>query len=145
MDMGGYVIIVNADKVIMTGNKMSQKLYRSHPTAKPGTLKTENFKQLNQVCCVCPAEQSPAISSITAWRHWSSAGDCFGVATLYFSCRICAVPAVCIMCSAIALLSGFHGSLQVHAFMLHMSLNLLWAYLTIIDASVHRRDQYDSF
>lgn len=49
MDMGGYVIIINADKVIVTGNKTNQKLYRSHPTAKPGTLKTENFKQLNQV------------------------------------------------------------------------------------------------
>lgn len=49
MDMGGYVIIINADKVVVTGNKVNQKLYRSHPTAKPGTLKTENFKQLNQV------------------------------------------------------------------------------------------------
>lgn len=48
MDMGGYLIVINADKVIVTGNKTNQKLYRSHPTAKPGTLKTENFKQLNQ-------------------------------------------------------------------------------------------------
>lgn len=49
MDMGGYVIIINADKVTVTGNKFNDKLYRSHPTAKPGTLKTETFKQLNEV------------------------------------------------------------------------------------------------
>ena len=54
MDMGGYVIIINADKVVVTGNKVNQKLYRSHPTAKPGTLKTENFKQLNQVSILLP-------------------------------------------------------------------------------------------
>ena len=50
MDMGGYVIIINAEKVTVTGNKFNQKLYRSHPTAKPGTLKVETFKQLNEVC-----------------------------------------------------------------------------------------------
>ena len=49
MDMGGYVIIVNAEKVTVTGNKFNAKLYRSHPTSKPGTLKTETFKQLNEV------------------------------------------------------------------------------------------------
>lgn len=50
MDMGGYVIIINAEKVTVTGNKFNDKLYRSHPTAKPGTLKTETFRQLNEVC-----------------------------------------------------------------------------------------------
>lgn len=56
MDMGGYVIIINAEKVTVTGNKFNQKLYRSHPTAKPGTLKTETFQQLNEVraCPVMP-------------------------------------------------------------------------------------------
>ena len=49
MDMGGYVIIVNAEKVTVTGKKFTDKLYRSHPTARPGTLKTETFKQLQQV------------------------------------------------------------------------------------------------
>ncbi|KAL3131132.1 Plastid ribosomal protein L13 [Trebouxia sp. C0009 RCD-2024] len=48
MDMGGYVIIINAEKVTVTGNKFNDKLYRSHPTAKPGTLKTETFRQLNE-------------------------------------------------------------------------------------------------
>jgi large subunit ribosomal protein L13 len=30
VDTGDYVIIVNADKVVLTGNKWSQKLYRWH-------------------------------------------------------------------------------------------------------------------
>ena len=49
MDMGGYVIIINADKVVVTGDKFNQKLYRSHPTSKPGTLKVETFRQVNEV------------------------------------------------------------------------------------------------
>ncbi|KAL0047342.1 hypothetical protein WJX82_001017 [Trebouxia sp. C0006] len=48
MDMGGYVIIINADKVTVTGNKFNDKLYRSHPTSKPGTLKVETFRQVNE-------------------------------------------------------------------------------------------------
>lgn len=74
MDMGGYLIVINADKVIVTGNKTNQKLYRSHPTAKPGTLKTENFKQLNQVtisaCCwsgshhLCWKAEAKLVSSL---------------------------------------------------------------------------------
>jgi large subunit ribosomal protein L13 len=48
MDMGQYVIVINAEKVQVTGNKFNDKLYRSHPTARPGTLKTETFKQLQQ-------------------------------------------------------------------------------------------------
>ena len=35
VDTGDYVIIVNADKVVLTGNKWSQKLYRWH-TGYPG-------------------------------------------------------------------------------------------------------------
>jgi len=43
------VIIINADKVTVTGNKFNDKLYRSHPTSKPGTLKVETFRQVNEV------------------------------------------------------------------------------------------------
>lgn len=35
VDTGDYVIIVNADKVVLTGNKWDQKLYRWH-TGYPG-------------------------------------------------------------------------------------------------------------
>lgn len=45
MDTGGFVIVVNADKVRVTGKKRSQKLYRRH-SGRPGGMKTETFAQL---------------------------------------------------------------------------------------------------
>ncbi|MDG2989608.1 50S ribosomal protein L13 [Candidatus Synechococcus calcipolaris G9] len=45
MDTGDFVIIVNADKVAVTGKKRSQKLYRRH-SGRPGGMKTETFSQL---------------------------------------------------------------------------------------------------
>ena len=47
MDVGDFVIVVNADKVIVTGNKTSQKLYRRH-SGRPGGMKTETFEQLQR-------------------------------------------------------------------------------------------------
>ena len=44
-----YVVILNAEQVEVTGRKNKQKLYRSHPTARPGTLKTETFEHLQEV------------------------------------------------------------------------------------------------
>lgn len=38
VDTGDYVIIVNADKVVLTGNKMENKMYRHH-TGWVGGLK----------------------------------------------------------------------------------------------------------
>ncbi len=45
MDIGDFVIVVNAEKVAVTGNKNSQKLYRRH-SGRPGGMKTETFDQL---------------------------------------------------------------------------------------------------
>lgn len=45
MDTGGFVIVVNAEKVTVTGKKRSQKLYRRH-SQRPGGMKTETFAQL---------------------------------------------------------------------------------------------------
>lgn len=45
MDTGDFVVIVNADKVVVTGKKQSQKLYRRH-SGRPGGMKTETFAQL---------------------------------------------------------------------------------------------------
>ena len=45
MDTGDFVIIVNADKVRVTGKKRNQKLYRRH-SGRPGGMKTETFAQL---------------------------------------------------------------------------------------------------
>eukprot|EP01024_Parvocaulis_polyphysoides_P034942 TRINITY_DN3093_c0_g1_i3.p1 TRINITY_DN3093_c0_g1~~TRINITY_DN3093_c0_g1_i3.p1 ORF type:complete len:215 (+),score=20.81 TRINITY_DN3093_c0_g1_i3:1147-1791(+) len=47
MDMGDYIIVINAEKVTVSGNKSSQKLYRRH-TTRPGSMKVENFTQLQQ-------------------------------------------------------------------------------------------------
>ncbi|MGL5922611.1 50S ribosomal protein L13 [Chroococcidiopsis sp.] len=45
MDTGDFVIVVNADKIKVTGKKRSQKLYRRH-SGRPGGMKTETFAQL---------------------------------------------------------------------------------------------------
>jgi large subunit ribosomal protein L13 len=45
LDTGDFVIIINAEKVDVTGKKRSQKLYRRH-SGRPGGMKTETFAQL---------------------------------------------------------------------------------------------------
>ena len=45
IDTGDHVIVVNAEKVVVTGKKSSQKLYRRH-SGRPGGMKTETFNQL---------------------------------------------------------------------------------------------------
>lgn len=48
MNMGGYVVVVNAEKVLVTGRKTDQKMYRRH-SGRPGGLKEETFRQLQKV------------------------------------------------------------------------------------------------
>lgn len=38
LDMGDNVVIINAEKILMTGNKLQKKMYRRH-SSKPGSLK----------------------------------------------------------------------------------------------------------
>ncbi len=45
VDTGDYVIIVNADKIAVTGNKMKQKIYKHH-TGYPGGLKEITLEKL---------------------------------------------------------------------------------------------------
>jgi large subunit ribosomal protein L13 len=45
LDTGDFVIVVNAEKVRVTGKKGSQKLYRRH-SGRPGGMKTETFDKL---------------------------------------------------------------------------------------------------
>jgi large subunit ribosomal protein L13 len=45
LDTGDFVIVINAEKVAVTGKKSSQKLYRRH-SGRPGGMKTETFNQL---------------------------------------------------------------------------------------------------
>ena len=44
-DTGDYVIIINAEKVQVTGNKFKDKIYYSH-TGFPGGIKEINFQKL---------------------------------------------------------------------------------------------------
>ncbi|MEH1874428.1 50S ribosomal protein L13 [Nostoc sp.] len=45
LDTGDFVIIINAEKVAVTGKKRTQKLYRRH-SGRPGGMKTETFAKL---------------------------------------------------------------------------------------------------
>ncbi len=45
IDTGDYVIVINAEKVRLTGNKSNQKVYRHH-TGFPGGLKSISYEEL---------------------------------------------------------------------------------------------------
>jgi large subunit ribosomal protein L13 len=45
LDTGDFVVVINAEKVSVTGKKRSQKLYRRH-SGRPGGMKTETFAKL---------------------------------------------------------------------------------------------------
>lgn len=47
MSMGDYVIVLNADKITVTGNKTKDKMYHRH-TGYPGGIRTSSFEQLLQ-------------------------------------------------------------------------------------------------
>lgn len=47
LDTGDFVIVVNAEKVAVTGKKRTQKVYRRH-SGRPGGMKTESFAKLQQ-------------------------------------------------------------------------------------------------
>ena len=44
LDTGDHVVVINAEKVKLTGRKDQQKLYRRH-TGYPGGLRTEEFRK----------------------------------------------------------------------------------------------------
>ncbi len=45
VDTGDYVVVINADKVRVTGRKATDKMYHSH-SGYPGGLKSISFEQL---------------------------------------------------------------------------------------------------
>ncbi len=45
MDVGDHVIVINADKVVFTGNKLEEKVYRRH-TGYIGNMKEETAKEV---------------------------------------------------------------------------------------------------
>ena len=44
VDVGDFVIVVNADKIVLTGNKLEQKTYKYH-TGYPGGLREIPYKK----------------------------------------------------------------------------------------------------
>lgn len=47
LDTGDYVVIVNAEKVLVTGNKVEKKIYYRH-SLYPGGLKSVNYRRMLQ-------------------------------------------------------------------------------------------------
>ena len=45
LDVGDYVIVINADKIAVTGNKLSQKMYYRH-SGYPGGLRVTNLQTM---------------------------------------------------------------------------------------------------
>lgn len=48
VDTGDHVIIINAKKLVLTGNKLNDKMYRRH-SGYPGGLKEVPYKKLMQI------------------------------------------------------------------------------------------------
>ena len=48
VDTGDHVIIINAEKLVLTGNKLNAKVYRRH-SGFPGGLKEIPYKKLMQI------------------------------------------------------------------------------------------------
>ena len=47
LDTGDFVVVVNAEKIQVSGNKPEQKLYRRH-SGRPGGMKVETFSSLQE-------------------------------------------------------------------------------------------------
>jgi len=48
VDCGDFVVVVNAEKIKVTGNKFEDKKYYTH-SLYPGGLKTKTFKDMNAI------------------------------------------------------------------------------------------------
>lgn len=72
MDMGAYVIVINAEQVTVTGTKADDKLYFRHVNGRPGSWKSETFNQLQRV-----SDRGEGDTSGTLGQGWEE-----GVSTL---------------------------------------------------------------
>ena len=54
-EVGDYVVVINADKIVLTGNKPREKLYHRH-SGYVGGLKTVNFEKLIEKHPTSPLE-----------------------------------------------------------------------------------------
>lgn len=55
-EMGDYVIIINADKITVTGGKEQKKIYYKYTTGFVGSLKAHTFEKLLQKHSTQPLE-----------------------------------------------------------------------------------------
>jgi hypothetical protein len=49
--MGAFVIVINSEKVVVTGKKFDDKTYFRHVNGRPGSYSMESFKHLQAVSC----------------------------------------------------------------------------------------------
>ena len=62
MDMGAFVVVINAEKVQVSGNKFDDKMYfNQHYNGKPGSAKMEAFKDLQKVGAGHTPHSTPGI------------------------------------------------------------------------------------
>ena len=54
-EIGDYVVVINADKIVLTGRKAQQKLYRHH-TGYAGGLRTVNYEKMAEKHPTFPLE-----------------------------------------------------------------------------------------
>jgi ribosomal protein L13 len=66
MDMGAFVVVINAEKVQVSGTKFEDKTYFNHVNGRPGSYRNESFKDLQ------------AVSGHAIMIHWGN----FAYATL---------------------------------------------------------------
>lgn len=55
VDTGDYIVVINAEKVHVTGNKATDKMYYHH-TNHPGGIKSTSFKKLIEKSPASPIE-----------------------------------------------------------------------------------------
>jgi len=56
-EIGDFVVIVNADKIVVTGRKAQQKMYYRH-SGYPGGLKANNFEKVSAKHPTMPLENA---------------------------------------------------------------------------------------
>ena len=47
LDTGDYIIVINAEKISLSGKKEKQKIYRNH-SGRPGGMRTETLEKLRE-------------------------------------------------------------------------------------------------
>ena len=88
VDCGDYVIIVNADKVKLTGNKLDKKIYYNHSMYQGG-LRERTAKEMRESMDIIaetidnlPEEKLNLISKSIVWNQMPTLGNKIAPATM---------------------------------------------------------------